>query len=211
MAARPQLWMVAGPNGAGKSTCVLKEPLAKLLPGIPFLNPDDRTRDKLLSLGYRGFADVPDTLLSRLFVESAEEIFRQLQDAVATDQAIGVETVLSTNKYRPLVESVNSRNAYFGLIYIALSSPRIACERVAIRVRLGGHGVPPDRIEERWRRSLVRLPWFARRASHFWVIDNSDSDPARAPRLIAWGRGGQLESADNDVFQEMRDALQQIR
>lgn len=55
----PELWIVAGPNGAGKTTCVQKEPISALLPGVTFLNPDDRTRAKLRAAGYGGFADVP--------------------------------------------------------------------------------------------------------------------------------------------------------
>lgn len=210
MGARPELWIVAGPNGAGKTTCVQREPIAQLLPGVRFLNPDDRTRDKLRLEGYYGFAGVPSDVLSRLFVESANEVFAEVQAAVATGQAIGVETVLSTRKYCSLVDSVVSRGGYLGLIYVALASPQLARERVAIRVRLGGHAVPEDRIEQRWRRSLMLLPWFALRASDFWVIDNSDSGPDQSPRMIAWGGGGSLTSLDEVAFPEIREALQEL-
>ena len=51
----------------------------------------------------------------------------------------------------------------------------------ATRVKRGGHGIPDDKIDQRWKRSLELLPRFVRRASAFWVVDNSDSDPARPP------------------------------
>jgi hypothetical protein len=74
MPPRPKLWIVAGPNGAGKTTCAQKAPLSQLITGVPFLNPDDRTREKLLKLGYAGFHDVPATELTRLFLEAAGEV-----------------------------------------------------------------------------------------------------------------------------------------
>ena len=43
----PELWIVAGPNGAGKTTAVQREPVNSILPGISFLNPDNRTLEKL--------------------------------------------------------------------------------------------------------------------------------------------------------------------
>lgn len=210
MGARPELWIVAGPNGAGKTTCVQREPIAQILPSLRFLNPDDLTREKLRREGYRGFADAPAYVLSRLFVESANEVYAEVQDAVAARHAIGVETVLSTRKYCSPVDSVVSQGGYVGLIYVALESPQLARERVAIRVRLGGHAVPEDRIDERWRRSLRLLPWFAQRASDFWVIDNSDSDPGRPPRMIAWGGAGKLASLAEDAFSEVRDTLRKL-
>jgi hypothetical protein len=46
---------------------------------------------------------------TRLFFESADEVLRDLVEAVADNEKVGVETVLSSDKYRVLVENV-SRN-----------------------------------------------------------------------------------------------------
>jgi predicted ABC-type ATPase len=102
----PELWIVAGPNGAGKTTCVQKEPISGLLPGVRFLNPDDRTLTKLRGAGYGGFADAPLDVQSRLFIESADEVLLDLQADVAAGEPVGVETVLSSGKYRSLVDHV---------------------------------------------------------------------------------------------------------
>src|SRR4051794_1952473 len=112
-----ELWIVAGPNGAGKTTTVQKEPITRWLPGVPFLNPDDRTLQKLRAAGYAGFADAPATVQTRLFIESADEVSAELEAALAAGRAVGVETVLSSEKYQPTVEAVLSRAGVFGLIY----------------------------------------------------------------------------------------------
>jgi predicted ABC-type ATPase len=183
----PEFWIVAGPNGAGKTTCVQREPIARFLPKVAFLNPDDRTLSKLQLLGYRGFGDAPNDVQFRAFIESADEVYVELESAIARKEAVGVETVLSSHKYQRLVESVVAANGFLGLIYVALSSPEIARERVAARVRLGGHGVPIEKIEARWQRSLDNLSWFAGRASAFYVVDNSRFGLDITPMLVAYG------------------------
>jgi predicted ABC-type ATPase len=205
--AAPELWIVAGPNGAGKTTSVQRKPIAGLLPPVRFLNPDDRTLVKLRAAGYRGFADAPLDVQTRLFIESADEVTADLEAAVARGEAVGVETVLSSEKYLPLVEAVVARGGAAGLLYVALSSPEIARERVAARVRRGGHGVPDDKVRQRWQRSLDYLPRFATKAAAFWVVDNSGSDPTVDLPLLASGRHGRLEHLAADAFPEMTAAL----
>jgi predicted ABC-type ATPase len=205
--AVPILWLVAGPNGAGKTTSVQKEPISLLLPNVSFLNPDDRTLAKLRMHGFQGFADAPFDVQTRLFLESADEVFAELESALAQQAAVGVETVLSSRKYCPLVESVRAQDGFVGLIYVALSSPVIAQERVAARVQRGGHGIPEGKISEGWRRSLEYLPWFVARASAFWIVDNSDSNPDNPPRLVASGKAGLIEYAAGPTVPEMKAAL----
>jgi predicted ABC-type ATPase len=205
--AGPEFWLVAGPNGAGKTTCVQVEPISQLLPAVTFLNPDDRTLEKLRVLGYQGFADAPPDIQTRMFIESADEVFRDLEKAILQNGAVGVETVLSSDKYQPLVESVIAKQGFVGLIYVALSSASIARQRVKARVQRGGHDIPEDKIEQRWKRSLRNLSWFAQNATAFWVIDNSDSNPANPPLLLASGKFGSLEYLNEAAFPEMKAAL----
>ena len=203
----PSLWIVAGPNGAGKTTAVQRVRLTELMPGLPVLNPDDRTLQKLRAAGFSGFADAPAEIQTRRFIESADEVAAELEGAIDRVEPVGVETVLSSEKYRGPVESVLERAGFFGLVYIALASPEISRRRIAARVRLGGHGVPDDKIPVRWQRSLDTLPWFAARASAFWVVDNSVPDPAIPLRLLASGTSGKLDYRSEDVFPEMARAL----
>ena len=207
----PEFWIIAGPNGAGKTTCVSRQPFSLILPHITFLNPDERTLEKLRSLGFAGFQDAPADVQSRCFLESADAVFAELKEAIDDDRSVGVETVLSTGKYRPLVEEVTEVGGFVGLIYITLSSPALAKERVAARVRRGGHGIPDEKIEQRWKRSLDCLAWFCARVTAFWIIDNSDSDPAHVPHLLARGRNGKLEFLEETAFPELKAALDYFR
>lgn len=203
----PELWVLAGPNGAGKSTAVQRSSISKTLLGVEFINPDDRTLRKLLAAGYSGFADTPHEILYELFIESANEVSKELEEKIEAGEPVGVETVLSSDKYRPLVETIRGRKGFFGLIYIAVSSPEISKARVAARVHRLGHGVPEDKIKLRWHRSLECLAWFAEQANDFWVFDNSDFNLEHPLKLIARGFDGRLEFLASDAFPEMTAAL----
>jgi len=202
-----KLWIVAGPNGAGKTSSVQRQPIGSLLPPVRFLNPDDVTLQRLRAAGFSGFADAQADVQKRTFAEAAEATSQELESLLRTGAAAGVETVLSTDKYRAAVLDVRRAGGYVGLIYVFLSSPEIAIARVAERVRRGGHGVPPDNIIQRWRRSLDQLSWFAGHASAFWVFDNSSPDPKVDPPLVASGTGGRLLLLTESAHAEIRAAL----
>jgi len=154
---RPKLWLIAGPNGAGKSTVVQSPGFERVLPGVNVWNPDSIARELLQARGYSGFADAPIDEQLQAFVRAAEMIAGMLDECVTRCIPVGVETVLSTGKYKPLIERVLAVSGFFGLIYICLQSPELACERVAQRVLEGGHAVPDDKTRNRWHRSLANL------------------------------------------------------
>jgi predicted ABC-type ATPase len=205
-----EFWIVAGPNGAGKTTCVQAEPIRNLIPNVRFLNPDDLTKTMLTARGYAGFAETPEVELRAAFIQSANDVEAEVLKLIARRESVGVETVLSTNKYRAFVEETHRCGGAFQLVYVTLANPEIAVRRVAMRVSRGGHDVPVEKIEERFRRSHENLAWFASRADHFWVIDNSGSDPAIPPVLCAFGSHGRLAHLDPASPQHVVDALSKL-
>lgn len=208
--SQPEFWIIAGPNGAGKTTSVSREPISSILPDVTFLNPDARTLLKLQAQGYQGFRDAPIDVQTRLFFESADEVYEDLQKGISEGRILGVETVLSSLKYCSLVDEVLACEGFVRLIYVALSSPSLAKQRVAARVARGGHGIPDEKIEQRWQRSLNNLAWFAERSSAFWVVDNSDSNPANPPHLVADGGMGIVDFLDDATFPELKAALSSL-
>jgi predicted ABC-type ATPase len=85
-------------------------------------------------------------------------------------------------------------------------------QRVKIRVTQGGHDVPEDKLEERWRRSLEKLPTFLSIASRFWGFDDSTSDDQHRLTPIAEGANGQLTSFNEPrCFRELHQALMHLK
>lgn len=178
-----QLWLFAGPNGAGKTTFT-KSP-AFSLHIQHFLNADEVTRCLLAEKGFSSYSVSPPEVLQELNLAAAERVFSEVQRLLASGSAVAVETVLSTSKYRQVVEQLRNSGGIFNLIYVGLRSWQLSQQRVAIRVAKGGHPVPEEKLPGRWLRSLEQLPWFVHKADHFYIFDNSDSNPDLAPILVA--------------------------
>jgi predicted ABC-type ATPase len=165
---RPTLWIVGGPNGSGKSTLYTKLVIEEFSQSIWIINPDLLAQRIVLS-ERRNLAD------SNL--EAVKRIEAWLWASIAAYQTVGVETVLSTPKYRPLVAAARKNGFEIRLIYVVLDDVAKNIERVRLRVKKGGHDVPEDRIRARYKRSLRQLPWFLRRADKAWIYDNSGEEP----------------------------------
>ena len=112
-------------------------------------------------------------------LEAVQRIEAWLEASIRAHQTVGVETVLSTSKYRRLVIEAKARRFEVRIIYILLDSPERNVERVRLRVEKGGHAVPEDKIRERYEKSLDQLPWFLDQAEQAWIFDNSGATPQR--------------------------------
>lgn len=168
---RPTFWIVAGPNGSGKSSLYGETDIEAFDRSIWIINPDLLTRR---------IQHVEQLPLAVANLQAVIRIEAWLQASIEAHQTVGVETVLSTNKYRRLVLAAKQRQFEFRLIFIMLSSPEINIERIRLRVSKGGHDVPEDKVRSRWTRSLEQLPWFLHQADQAALFDNSGA----VPRLI---------------------------
>jgi predicted ABC-type ATPase len=189
---RPQFWIVAGPNGSGKSTLYTKASFADFTRSIWIINPD------LLTARIR---DVESLRLRVANLEAVKRIYVWFRTSIAAHQTVGVETVLSTSKYRRLVRAAKSRQFEIRLIYVVLKSADLNVERVALRVAQGGHDVPKQKIIQRRARSLRQLPWFLAQADRAWIYDNSTAEP----RLIVTKTGKQID-VDGAALPEIKEA-----
>ena len=155
-----EFYLFGGPNGAGKTTSAMR-----ILPSLGcrhFLNAD------MLAQGF-----------SPLDVDAAAfkagvTLMRELPAFAAKSADFGTESTLSAKAYIPLVERWRAEGYRFHLYYFWLPSADIAVERVAARVRAGGHNIPEATIRRRYevgRRNFVED--YAPRADFWTVIDNS--------------------------------------
>lgn len=100
-----------------------------------------------------------------------------LDASISVHKTIGVETVLSTDKYRRLVVKAKELGFLIWLVYVLLDSPERSIERIKLRVAKGGHDVADDDVRKRYGRSLTQLEWFLDQADQAWIFDNSGATP----------------------------------
>jgi predicted ABC-type ATPase len=164
----PRLWIVAGPNGSGKTSLYDNADIEDFGRSVWIINPD------VLS---QRISDIERLDLLAANLEAVSRIERWLYASIEAHQTIGVETVLSTPKYRSLVLAAKKQKFTIRLIYVLLNSPQLNVERVRLRVAKGGHNVPYEKILERREKSLMQLPWFLDHADDAWLFDNSGEKP----------------------------------
>lgn len=176
---RPTFWIVAGPNGSGKSSLYSNTDIEAFDRSVWIINPD------LLTQRIR---NVEKLSLQEANLEAVRRIEAWLEASIGAHQTVGVETVLSTDKYRRLVTEAKQREFAVRLIFVMLSSPDLSVQRVRLRVEKGGHDVPEASIRRRWNRSLSQLPWFLEQADQAAIFDNSGA----VPQLIGRKQDGQI-------------------
>lgn len=194
---RPKFCIVAGPNGSGKSVLYSNTDIEDFGRSIWIINPD------LLSARV-GEKERLETQQANL--QAVRRIEKWLRASIQTYQSIGVETVLSTAKYRKLVRAAKKKGFEFRLIYVLLGSVEINISRVQDRFKSGGHDVPKNKIIQRRAKSLKQLPWFLREADHASIYDNSGAKP----KLIVEKLGSTIQ-IDSDALPEIKAIVQQLK
>lgn len=194
---QPAFLIVAGPNGSGKSSAYERADIELEGRSVWIVNPD------LLAKRIRSMEGLEQ---NKANLEAVVRIERWLEVSIDVHKTVGVETVLSTDKYRRLVMRAKERGFLVWLLYVVLDSPERNIERVRLRVQKGGHAVPEEKIRKRYAGSLNQLPWFLDQADSAWIFDNSGP----APKQIGKKQNG-LITLDDHALIAIRRAVESIK
>jgi predicted ABC-type ATPase len=163
-----RLDLVIGPNGAGKSTFV-RLTLTDEVSDSPFVNADEIARLRW-----------PHDAEGHSY-EAAEVAARTRESLISERRSFIAETVFSHPSKLDLIRDARSAG-YIVVLHLLLVPEPLSVERVAHRVRSGGHSVPDVKIRERYRRMwplVVDAIGLATSASVY------DSSRRSGPRLVA--------------------------
>jgi len=169
--AMKKIIIIAGPNGAGKTTFA-----REFLPneaGCPkFVNAD------LIAAGLSPFApDVAAMKAARIMLESIKELEERGEN-------FAFETTLSGLAYAHRIRRWREAGYHVTLFFLSLPNSQIAIDRVAERVRQGGHDVPGEVIRRRFAAGLRNFEQIYRDEVDAWALyDNAGDEPV----LINWG------------------------
>jgi predicted ABC-type ATPase len=185
--------MIGGPNGAGKTSWAYRQ-LPSTLFISEFINADEIARG-LSPLAPEGSA----LSAGRLMVARLNELVDAAED-------FAFETTCSGRGHARLLRRCRSKNYLFTMIFLWLPSAQVAIERVARRIKQGGHRIPEDVIVRRYSAGLrnmchIYLPL----VDEAFIYDNSDGSGL----LIAERRDAtQLIIHDQDRWSRILEATQ---
>ena len=166
--------VLAGPNGAGKTTAA-PHLLKGSLGVTEFVNTD------VIAQGLSAFAPEQAALAA------GEIMLARIRELARRELDFAFETTLAGRSLLPWFRERISGGYRFRIFFLWLPSADLAVDRVAGRVRLGGHHVPEDTIRRRFKRGLHNFFAFYRPLATAWrMYDNSLGN---CPSLVASGAG----------------------
>jgi predicted ABC-type ATPase len=103
-------------------------------------------------------------------------------------ESFAFETTLAGRTFAKSITRWQRKGYYVTLLFLSLPSPQIAVERVAQRVRQGGHDVPESVVRRRFTAGLRNFKGQYRDLVDMWAFyDNSGPEPM----LQDWGMKSQ--------------------
>jgi len=166
----PQIVILAGPNGAGKSTLATRF----VPPGVPFLNADNIARSLTPAPGQNADIAAGRLLLARI------------DEAVQARTSFALETNLANRTLATRIPRWQNAGYTVSLVFVWIPSADLAVQRVAARVRSGGHSIPEAIIRRRYKAGLRAFFEVYQPLVNSWrLYDNSNPSGAA---LVAQGR-----------------------
>ena len=169
----PTVIVLAGPNGAGKTTAAPRL-LRDTLGLLEFVNADT------IAQGLAGFE--PDIAA----FEASKIMFDRIRKLGVLRRSFAFETTLASRSLASWITDLVHDGYAFNLVFLWLPSAELAVQRVADRVRLGGHSVPETTIRRRYDRGLQNFFRLYQPMATVWrMYDNTNVGNMK---LIAEGR-----------------------
>ena len=184
----PTVVVIAGPNGAGKSTAAPF--LLKKAKGIlEFVNADQ------IASGLSAYA--PETVA----FEAGRIMLKRVHELAAAKVNFAFESTLSSRSFAHFLTNCKAQGYRVEIYFLALPTAQLAINRVALRVKLGGHNIPEADITRRFQRSLHNLfNLYIPIADKWCVLDNALGKLEN----IASGSLKRIQLKDKNTWQHLK-------
>ena len=187
--AEKNLYIISGCNGAGKTTASYSV-LPKLLDCKQFVNADE------IAKGLSPFC--PESVA----IQAGKLMLLRIEELLTADETFSIETTLATRSYSELVKRAQEKGYKITLLYFWLNSPELAVERVARRVREGGHNIPKDVIYRRYEKGLKNLFNIFIPIVDSWMIVDNGVEPRE---IIAKGTKNEMKTFNDFKLDKIKN------
>jgi predicted ABC-type ATPase len=159
--SKPELIIVGGANGSGKTTLALKYAAWQ---SCPYIGAD--------AIAAEISPDAPE----RAAIAAGKEFIRRLATALKERETVVIESTLAGRTLHETMREARNAGLWVSIAYVFLNSADQCVERVAERVRKGGHSVPEPDIRRRFPRSLTNFWHFYRPLADQWSLMYNSGD-----------------------------------
>jgi len=186
LADRPRIHVLAGVNGAGKSSI---GGAAIRASGANYFNPDEVARALTVAR--------PGLTLAEANAAAWQTGRALLERAIQEGLDFAFETTLGGNTIPRLLGEAAKKGLEIWVWYVGLASAELHIERVAARVRRGGHPIPEETVRQRYERSRLNLIRLLPFLTVLRIYDNSveaelEAGRLPAPRLVLHLESGRI-------------------
>lgn len=156
------MYIIAGCNGAGKTTASFTI-LPYVLDCHEFVNADEIAKE--LSPFH------PESVA----FEAGRIMLNRIDVLMEREESFSFETTLAAKSYHLLIKKAKEKGFKVVLLFFWLTSIELAKARVATRVKEGGHNIPTDVIERRYKSGITNLfRLYLPKVDEWFLYDNSD-------------------------------------
>jgi predicted ABC-type ATPase len=152
---KPRLLIVGGPNGSGKTTVAKQYASAA---SVSYLGADEIA------------ASLNTAALESVRIEAGRQFIRSVDQSIFDGRSCVVESTLSGRTIRNSIIKASDRGFEITIAFVFVDSVDVCVERVAQRVRKGGHDVPKHDIRRRYHRSIHNFWTMYRELADNWVV-----------------------------------------
>ncbi len=118
---------------------------------------------------------LPELLDCSEFVNSDE--LRKVKYLFDRREDFCIETTLATRALLKITRNAQEKGYYVTVLYFWLNSPDIAVQRVAARVKAGGHDIPEETIRRRYTMGLNYLFHDYMQTCDKWILADNSNPP----------------------------------
>lgn len=135
-------------------------------------------------------------------IEAGRLMLERIQYLLVKGESFSIETTLATRSYINLVRQAHDLGYIVHLIYFWLESPALAIDRVAERVRKGGHNIPKETIIRRYHKGLYNLFKMFMKEVDIWAI--YDNSTYNRERIAFGGKNIDLVVNENSKYKKIK-------
>lgn len=170
----PKMYIISGCNGSGKTTASYSL-LPELLECRNFVNSDEFAKS------------LSPFDPSAASVRASRFMLMKVGYLLENGETFSIETTLATRALVGLARRAQKAGYTVIILYLWLSSPQSAIERVRRRVAAGGHNIPDEVVKRRYYMGLDYLFNYYIPICDQWILADNSTSPFK---VVAQGSKG---------------------